>query len=247
MKINKIIKTTLIASSLTIGLSSCTTFGTYAAHKDLLVESKMSDSVFLPPIKVDNKIVFVQVKNTTEQQINDLEPKIKEDLKSSGWKITDDPDAALYMLQVNVKQAGEAKDNQAAMSTITDGFGSLVGGSAIGTGVGLMTGDYRTGGAVGLGVSAADFVASQAVKDKTFSIVTDVQLGQKVDGNVNQVTQANLANGSSTTSQSYADSSNWKYTQVRVGTVADQINLTLDKAMPKIQDSLAKEISGILK
>ena len=121
----------------------------------------MSESVFLNPIKADKKVVYVYVKNTTEQQINELEPKIKEDLKSSGWKITDDPDAAFYMLQVNVLQAGEAKDNKAAMSTISDGFGSIVGGSAIGTGVGLATGDYRTSGEVGLAVAGADFIGSQ--------------------------------------------------------------------------------------
>lgn len=247
MKINKIIKATLIASTLTIGISSCTTFGTYAAHKDLVVESKMSDSIFLPPIKADKKIVYVQVKNTIDNQTNELEPKIKDDLKSSGWKIAEDPDAAFYMLQVNVKQAGLAKDRNTAMSTITDGFTSIAGGGVVGTATGMITDNYKTGSEVALAVGAGDFVASQAVKDVTFSIVTEVQLGQKVDGNVNQVTQADLANGSSTTAQLYTDSSNWKYTQVRVGAVADQINLTLEKAMPKIQTSLAKEISGILK
>jgi hypothetical protein len=247
MKINKIIKATMIASALTVGLSSCTTFGNYAAHKNLVIESKMSDSVFLTPVKKDQKVVYVSVKNTTEQTLTDLNKEVADNLQSSGWKVTDDPDAAFYMLQVNVLQAGEAKDNKEAMSTISDGFGSIVGGSAIGTGVGLMTGDYRTGGEVGLAVAGADFIGSQVVKDKTFSVVTDIQLGQKVDGNVTQVTQADLSNGSSSTSQTSTDNSNWKYTRLRVGTVADQINLTLDEAMPKIQTGLAKEISGILK
>ena len=244
-KLNKVLLSALTVSILGANLTSCATASTYAAHKDLSVESKMSSSVFLDPAPKAKKVIYVHIKNTTIQDISILKKSITDNLKSDGWKITDDPDKAFYLLQANVLQAGLAKSHGAADSAISDGFSSLVGGAALGAGVGLISDSAVAGGIVGLSVAGADYLGQQVLKDKTYSIITDVQIGQKVDGNVNEVTQADLANGSSSTSQSYSNTTNWKKTRVRVGTIADQINLDLKTAMPKVEIGLAKEISGI--
>lgn len=244
-KSKKILLSTLALSILGANLTSCATASTYANHKDLSITSKMSSSVFLDPAPKAKKVIFIDVKNTTTQDISLLKKTINNDLQASGWTITDDPAKAYYMLQANVLQAGVAENHEAADNMINQGFSSLAGGAALGTGVGLISGNAVTGGIVGLGVAGADYIGQQVLKDKTYSIITDVQVGQKIDGQINEQTNASLANGSSGTTQSYSDTTNWKKTRVRVGTIADQINLKIETAMPKVEIGLAKEISGI--
>jgi hypothetical protein len=245
MKLNKLLKATLMASTLAVGLSSCTTMATYAGHKDLSIESKMSSSVFLDPAPKAKKIMFVEVRNTTTEDTTGLADNIKKQLTNNGWTITDDSGQAFYMLQVNVLQAGLAKNHDAADSYINQGFTSIAGGAAIGTAVGFLANDGMAGGVVGLSVAGADYIGSQLLKDKTYSIVTDIQVGEKTDAKISEQTNASLANGSSSTSQSFADTTDWKKTRVRVGTIADQINLKIETAMPQVQEGLAKEIAGI--
>ena len=243
--IKKVIFSALIVVVLGASLTSCATASLYANHKDLTITSKMSSSVFLDPVPKAKRVIFVDIKNTTTQDIPLLEKSIIADLKASGWTITDDPTKAFYMLQANVLQAGEAKSNKAANSFINQGYSSLVSGAALGAGVGFISQSGRVGGIVGLGVAGADYVGQLLVKDKTYSIITDIQVSQKINGKISEKTNGNLQNGSSSTSQSYSSTTNWKKTRVRVGTIADQINLKLKTAMPKIEVGLAKEIAGI--
>lgn len=58
----------------------------------------MSSSVFLDPAHKAKKVIYVHIKNTTTQDISILKKGITEDLNSDGWKITDDPDKAFYLL-----------------------------------------------------------------------------------------------------------------------------------------------------
>jgi Enterobacterial TraT complement resistance protein len=48
-------------------LSGCAAVHTSTAKKDLGVQTKMSDTVFLDPIGPDKKVVFVQVRNTSDK------------------------------------------------------------------------------------------------------------------------------------------------------------------------------------
>lgn len=93
----------------------------------------------------------------------------------------------------------------------------------------------------------ADYVGAKLTEDKAFSVITDVQISQKVNGKVSEVTQANLSQGdAANTTQSYTDEGNWLKHRVRIGTVADQMNLTMQKALPAIEKQLSKQIVGIL-
>ncbi|APA82354.1 complement resistance protein TraT [Francisella tularensis] len=247
MKIKKIALSISLTSLLVASISSCTTMGNVMSHKDLNIQSKMSQTVFLDPVKQADKIVLVSIKNSSGIDIVNLKDDIVKDLESAGWKVTDDSDKAFYMIQVNILQAGEAKDKADVLSSIETGFGSVVGGGLLGTGVGLATGDYQTGGLVGVTAMGADYVGAKLTEDKAFSVITDVQISQKVNGKVSEVTQANLSQGdAANTTQSYTDEGNWLKHRVRIGTVADQMNLTMQKALPAIEKQLSKQIVGIL-
>ena len=48
-------------------LSGCVAMHTFLAKKDLDVQTKMSDTVFLDPVGPDKKVLFVQTRNTSDQ------------------------------------------------------------------------------------------------------------------------------------------------------------------------------------
>ncbi|WP_440993564.1 complement resistance protein TraT [Cysteiniphilum litorale] len=246
MKLSLKVKAGISVTSIIL-LSGCSTMGTYFSHKDLSVNSKMSESIFLDPVPDQQKVVYVQVKNTTTENLDGLKAKISEDLKKNGWKVSNSVDKSYSMIQVNVLQAGEAKDPQSAYAAISSGWGNVVTGGLAGVATGALTGNYAAGAAVGVGAGAADWLGSQFVKDKTFSVITDVQISQKVKGTVKEQTHAALAQGSATqTTQSYQTDSHWMRYRTRVGTVADQVNLTFKDAKPVIEKQLAQEITGVL-
>lgn len=237
----------MAASAVILSLSGCTTMSTYFAHKDLTVNSKMSESIFIDPVPDNQKLVYIQVKNTTTENLDGLKTKLSDDLSKNGWHVTTSVDKAYSMIQVNVLQAGEAKNPDAVWQSVSSGWGNVMAGGLTGVATGALTGNYAAGAAVGVGAGVADWVGSKFVQDKAFSVITDIQVSRKVDGKVSQTTKAALSQGSATqTTQSYHETTNWIRYRTRVGTVADKVNLTFDEAKPVIEAQQAKEISGVL-
>ncbi len=243
--IKRIITASIVGASL-ISLAGCQTAGTYIDHKDLSVQSKMSETIFLDPVKNNN--VYLQIKNTTQEDL-DLKDLIVKNLEKDGWNVTSDYDKAYTTLQISVLQAGPAESPENAFMEVMKGFG----GPAA-SGIGAMAAmaayggsNFRTAGEVGLSAGAADYVGSKVVKDKTYSVITDIQVGRKVDGQVKrQTNDNNKAGAQGVTTENYVESSNWLHYNTRVGTVADQVNLKFADAKPTIENQLAKEIAGIL-
>ena len=86
-KMNKIAKITTLttASALLISLSGCTAMSTMIKHRNLATESKMSNSIMLPPLSPDEKTIFVQVKDTTSYDFDQLKTDLVSDLQKSGF------------------------------------------------------------------------------------------------------------------------------------------------------------------
>jgi hypothetical protein len=219
----------------------------YYAHKDMVVESKMSNSVYFNPPKEDNKIIFVEVRNTSKEDLSGFSKLIDDKLEKGGWTVTHNMDDAQYQLRVNVLQIGEVKDPAAANAFISQGVGSLAGGAMAGTVVGLAGSSIANAGLVGVAVAGADYIGQQVIKNKAYSVVTDIQVGEKLDGTtVQHVSTSNISNGSSgNTEQFFQQDSNWHNELVRVGSVADQVNLEFKDAIPVLKKDLADEIAGI--
>lgn len=49
-------------------LSGCNAVTTAIEHRDLIVENKMTDTVFLDPVSSSQKTIYLQVRNTTDRQ-----------------------------------------------------------------------------------------------------------------------------------------------------------------------------------
>ena len=94
-----------IISTLSIGLymSGCGAASTAIEKRNLEVQTKMSDSVFLEPVSPDKQIVYVRVRNTTDKDI-EIEDQIKKAFESKGFKVVADPDEAYFMIQANILQ-----------------------------------------------------------------------------------------------------------------------------------------------
>jgi hypothetical protein len=90
------------------------------------VQTKASESIFLEPVSPAKRIIFISVRNTSDKDLA-IKSRIMERLSNSGYRITEDPDAAQFMLQANVLKVGMV-DMKAADSYLDAGFS----GAAIG-------------------------------------------------------------------------------------------------------------------
>ena len=88
-------------------LSGCAAVHTSIAKKDLDVQTKMSDTVFLDPVGPDKKTIFVQLRNTSDRPF-DIEGPIVNAIAARGYRVTQDPEAAHPLLHRAGSQGGSA-------------------------------------------------------------------------------------------------------------------------------------------
>ena len=85
----KILKTVFILTIiLTIVLSS--TIHTIISKRNLEVQTKMSNTIWLEPVDTDQKTIFVKISNTSDKDL-DIESKVINALKTKGYKIVKEP------------------------------------------------------------------------------------------------------------------------------------------------------------
>ena len=124
----KLIKFVLVAVT-SFTLFACSAVHTSLDKAELDVQTKASASIFLEPVSPAKRIIFVSVRNTSDRDLN-IKSRIVDRLSNSGYRITDDPDAAHFMLQANVLKVG--KDNLGSTDSYLDaGFSGAVLGSAV--------------------------------------------------------------------------------------------------------------------
>lgn len=121
-------------------LSGCAAAVAALKYKDLEVQTRMSETIFLEPVAPEKKSVWIEVKNTSDQDV-DLAALIGL-LAAKGYKIVTDPNASHYRLQVNVLYVGKA--SQAAIeNSLHAGFGGPLAGIIAGAGAGQPSGETR--------------------------------------------------------------------------------------------------------
>jgi hypothetical protein len=231
-------------------LAGCAATTTAVSKRNLDVQTKMSDTVFLEPVNADKRTVFVSVRNTSDKPDFAIEPAIRQQLEASGYRVVDDPDAANFMLQANVLQAGR-NSQTAAEAAGSGGFGSAVSGAAVGAGSGYLLG--QAGGSdVGLTVAGAllgaaiGTIADAYVQDVTYTVITDIRVSERSGAVVSQSEQQTLGQGSGgTVSQTSSTITDWKHYQTRIVATANQANIEWEEASPQMVDGLTRSIGGI--
>lgn len=236
-----------------VGLQGCAATHTAVAKRNLDVQTKMTDTIFLDPAPPEQRTVYIDLRNTSDKPDFDMLPQVREAIAARGYTVVDDPRRAHYILQANVLQAGRNSET-AAEQAYSGGWGSTFWGGAAGTAVGYGIGRAGIGvndtlGAVGGGLigSALSGVADAFVQDTTYTIITDVQISERVPGQaISQTESASLAQGSSgTISQSSSSTTDAKRYRTRIMSTAEKVNLDWPQAAPDLVAGMSRSIAGI--
>lgn len=247
------------------GVSGCAAIGTAVAHKDLVVQTRMSSTIFLTPVAPADRTVFVDIHNTSAKAIN-IKPQVIAAVESSGYKVIDNPTTAHYWLQVNVLQVGEANPT-AAKEALDGGYGSSMQGILTGAVAGgLLTG--RAGGALVGGVigGVANTVGNNMVHDVTYTMITDIQVAEiapeilrstvttstekgnagsaGLNGGKVDLTKQTVSKNVTTGEQDYAGKHR-RFYRTRIVSTANKVNLPFDQALPSLENGLAQSVAGI--
>lgn len=255
MQLTKLLPLILLASVMLF---------TGCATTELQTQAKMSNSIFINPVKKSERIIFVDVKNTSGQNIN-LQPAIEQMLIARGYQLTDDPDSAQYILLTNVLFANNKKENNSVGGAFGGGItGAVLAGNSSGGDTALVA----IGGAIVGGLIAS------SMEDTIFQMVVDVVVREKTDQNV--YTSNNNANRDATirdtqgqgftnsfagesrstegrgtmnsgalTQNEQSYSTNYIESKTRIFAEAVKQDFTLDVALPILEQKIATQISGI--
>jgi len=247
MEFKTIAKSLLMAGMLSmvaIQFTGCGAAHTAIKKRNLDVQTKMSETIFLEPTEPDKKVIFVDVRNTSDKDI-EVKDIITNALINRGYTITTSPQKAYFMLQVNVLQVGKT-DLRGAQSALEGGFGGAVMGATAGYAMHNSNTNAAAGGLIG---AAVGVVADAFVDDTYFSMISDVQIRERplAGEMVTQTQKAKLKQGSSTNMNQdiQGGKMDWKTYRTRVVSTANKVNLDFAEAQPVLQDALGKSLSGL--
>ncbi len=198
-------------------LAGCAAIGTAVSHGSLETQTLMSKSVFLDPVPNKDKVVYLQVRNTTDKPEFKITDQLRSALEDKGYRVTSNFSRAYYIVQVNILKVGKSSET-AAKEMMGSGYGGALEGAVAG---GVITaeagGDPVVGGLVG---GVAGTIVDNLVKDVNYTGVIDLKITAK------------------------AKPRKQVYT-TRIISKADRVNLSFDAAMPKLEKGLVDSISGM--
>jgi len=223
-------------------LPGCASTQKALEHKEMLVQTRTSATLSLDIEKQLSRTIFIDVKNTSDSDVN-IQSIIQRKLQARKYTITDTPQEAFYILQVNVLQAGQT-DSPALRESLNAGWSGPVAGATPGEAVGRVSQNASSSGGYGSAISslagdAAELVAGRLARDVTFAIIADVEIREK-----NAPPNPDLTTATNAPPTGSSERPRTKY-QTRVVTSALQSKLTLDKALPVLEEKLATAIAGI--
>lgn len=243
MKFKKYAVVGLVAS--TIALSGCGAMSTAVKKRNLDVKTQMSQTVWLEPSS--EKSVYLQVRNTSDQDMSGLEAKISDALKAKGYNVTRSPDDAYYWVQANVLKA-EKMDLRASQGFLSTGYEGAATGAALGAGITAYN-SASAGATLGVGLASGliGLAADSLVEDVNYTMVTDLQIAERSKATVTTDNIAALKQGTSGAKvQTSTEQGNRAKYQTRVVSNANKVNLKFEEAKPVLEAQLAKSITGIL-
>jgi hypothetical protein len=228
-------------------LAGCSALHTSIRKRNLDVQTKMSDTIFLDPVSPDKQVIYVQVRNTSDKENFDIEGPIKEAMTKHGYRVTDNPDEAYYRLQANVLSVAKTTPEE-AQQMLAGGYGAPLVGAAAGAAAGTVAGGAGGGVAGGIMGMLGTVAVDAFVEDVMFLAVTDIQLVEKAPEGVivRSDSQQNLAQGmAGTQSQTYSEVGKFKKYRTRVISTANKANLEYVEAAEPLTQGLAKSLSGL--
>lgn len=254
-------KTTL---KVGIALSAALVLMSGCATSQLQTSAKMSQSVFVNPVAKEKRTIFISMKNTSGADIM-LEPRVAQTLMNKGYMVVDDPERATYVLMANVLYCNKKSENNV-------GSGAMMGG-AVGA-IANSGSNGRSMAAAGLAGAVVGGLIGKATEDSIYQMQVDIVIREKAKGKVNAYSgttsgQASVRDGQkagfqnsfggpirdaeasgrlnsntySSSSQSYE--SDFIEHRTMMFAEATKMDLTLDEAIPVLEQKIAHQIAGI--
>lgn len=232
-------------------LIGCSAITTVIKKQDLVVDSKLSHSVILEPMMLSDRIVYAQVRDMSGNGLRkSFQKALEAELKLEGIKVTKDPKEANLMLNATIIQAGKTTPED-VHKALTAGVQSALAGGAI---AGLAGQNFATAAAIGLAAGAVGFVADSFIEDTYYSFVMDIQLRERplegdsiansIDNSTNKSTAVSNSKSSSTVQR--GSNYNWIVHDSRIVSTANQINLTLEEAMPLVTTKTVSSLTNMM-
>lgn len=213
-------KYTVLASSIVL-LASCAATEVALSHKNLDTQTKLSKTIFLDPVAINQKSVFLVVKNTSDQQSLNVNDALREAFRARGYKLMNSPLQAHYTVQVNILSV-EKVSKSASQSAPGHGFGSALAGGATGAAAGSLSGNSTAMLAGGLVGGIGGLAVDSLVKNVNYTMIVDLQVSEH--------------KGSKGAIQLYT---------TRVVSKTNRVNLTFATAKPSLEAGLVNTIVGI--
>lgn len=238
--------TALAISGITVLLASCAATQTAFEHHSLETTTHLSETVFLDPVADNQKTIFIAVKNTSQESIQITKPLAKA-LTQHGYRVMSNPTSAHYLLQANILKVAKMS-RSASQNALGGGYGSALAGAGTGAAIGALTNTSNGVLAGGIAGGLVGLAADSLVKDVNYTMITDVQISERVGKGVAVHEQFNsaLANGSSASTQQVSNrQSDYQRYRTRIVSNADRVNLSFEKAKPMLEQGLVKTLAGI--
>ena len=240
---------------------------TGCATSKLQTQSKMSQTIFLTPVEKSLRIVYVDVKNTSGQEIDNVLPILQRKLQAKGYTLTDNPQTANYILVANILFANNKQENNAK-------DGAILGTVA---GIGVANQHNRGGGRKllsGVAGGAIGGVLASMTEDTIIQMLVDISVKEKTKQSVSTSVQGSYGeakiidgkragfmntfggdirskegggvmkdNINQNSSQNYT--TNYIEKRTRIFAEATRKDLTLEEALPILGTKIASQIAAI--
>lgn len=238
----KTLKLFIAVSISVFALSGCAAI----QHRDLSLEAKMSDTIFLDPETLNQgKPIFVRITNTSDFQEIDFNNILKNKLGAKGYKLTVSPKEAAYQIQANVLYLGKQKNDYTYEGALAGGFGGALTAAALTKNSSFGT-QALASGATGLAAAGVGALVGSMVHVDTYFGICDVQIKEHVEGGVTGTVNSNLSQGKGTTVQTERNiKSDKQEYRTRVAVKAIQTNIDRNVACQSIAERLATQIAGM--
>lgn len=234
-----------LAMGAALILSGCGAMSTAIKKRNLDVKTQMSETIWLDPS--ENKTVYLQIRNTSDKDMNGLQTKIHQEVTKKGYTVASSPDSAHYWIQANILKA-DKMDLRESQGWLNRGYQGAIGTAALGAGIAA----YNTNSAgtvlgVGLASGLVGMAADAMVEDVNYTMITDLQISERTKAEVTTRSINALKQGSSSTKvQTSTDTGDQQKYQTRIVSNANKVNLQFDEAKPVLEDQLAVSIANIL-
>ncbi len=235
-------KNKVLLSVLTLSIiTSCSAISYMFSDKDLKIKTVTSSTVWLEPVSPEKRIVFLEVKNSSDNaDFNDIKTYIGAAMSSNGYTITQDPEKANYMLQANVKTAVLTEENPQAIKSGLDGaaVGALT--------TSAFNGSNKSVAQGALLVGLANIAFDAMYTNKYYLVLTDIRIRERSNNKITTNSKLYLSQGDSGyEKQNFSSETNWKNYTNKIAVVTNQINMDLDDATRKVKEALTQSISGM--